>query len=438
MCFLWISGVQPTLFSPMEQALTSSSKWNFVEKIGFRFFFLFFILQIFPFPLGYLIGNGFYNDAWTWPINWAGNTFFDIPEVSLRPNGSGDTRWNWIQLFVTIGLSIIGTAIWTAVDTKRLNYSKLSYWFRVIIRFYLGITMISYGFAKVFFNQFGNVTDYRLYQEFGDMSPMGLLWTFMAFSKGYQFFAGLGEVLGGFLLFFRRTTLVGSLILIGVMSNVVLLNLFYDVPVKILSTLLLSMGLYLVAADTKRLLNFFFLNRPVPARTYPLYSTEKWFIWGRIALKTLLITGLLLLHIWQGVDSLQYLESPKSALYGPYQIKQFQRNKVDVPLTDTLRWERMFVDRRGSTDMIAITNQHGLQQRIGFERDEKKKILVLNDWLANDKKYPFTYTQPDSNTLILKGKWNSDSLYLELYKMHKKFLLTSRGFHWVSEQPFNK
>lgn len=438
MYFLWISGVQPTLFSPMEQVPASSSKWTILEKIGFRYFFLFFLLQIFPFPLGYLLDNGFYNNAWTWPINWAGNTFFDIPEISLRPNGSGDTMWNWIQLFLIIVLSLVGTAIWTVVDTKRLNYTKLNDWFRVVIRFYLGITMLSYGFAKVFFNQFGTITTYRLYEEFGDMSPMGLLWTFMAFSKGYQFFTGFGEVLGGFLLFFRRTTLIGSLILIGVMSNVVLLNFFYDVPVKILSTLLLSMGLYLVVADIKRLIGFFFLNQPVPARTYPMYSTEKWFVWGRIALKTILIGGLLVLHIWQGVDSLQYLESPKSALYGPFQVKQFQRNKVDIPLTDTLRWERVFVDRRGSTDMIAITNQHGLQQRIGFERDEKKKRIVLNDWLKNDKKHLFTYTQPDSNTLILKGKWNNDSLYLELHKMHKKFLLTSRGFHWVSEQPFNK
>ncbi|WP_428657359.1 DoxX family protein [Runella sp.] len=422
----------------MEQVLTPSVKWTFIEKISFRFFFLFFVLQIFPFPLGYLLDNGFYNDAWTWPINWAGNTFFDIPEISVRPNGSGDTTWNWIQLFLITCLSFFGTAVWTAIDSKKTNYNKLNYWFSVIVRFYLGITMLSYGFAKVFFSQFGTVTSYRLYEQFGDMSPMGLLWTFMAFSKGYQFFTGLGEVVGGFLLFFRRTTLIGSLVLIGVMSNVVLLNFFYDVPVKIFSSLLLSMAFYLAAADLKRLMNLFFLNRPVPARTYPLYSQKKWFKWSRIVLKTLIIGGIGTVLILQGINSLKYQKSPQSAFYGPYQVKQFKRNQLDVPLTDTLRWERMFVDRRGATDIIAITNQYGMQQRIGFERNEKKKSIVLSEWLSNDKKHPFTYVQPDSNTLILSGKWNNDSLYLELQKMHKKFQLIHRGFHWVNEQPFNK
>jgi uncharacterized membrane protein YphA (DoxX/SURF4 family) len=422
----------------MEQTLTPSARWSFPKKIGFRFFFLFFLLQIFPFPLGYLIDNGFYNDAWTWPINWAGNTFFDIPEISFRPNGSGDTAWNWIQLFLITCLSFIGTVIWSAVDTKRPHYDKLHYWFLVVIRYYLGITMLSYGFAKVFFSQFGTITAYRLYEQVGDMSPMGLLWTFMAFSKGYQFFTGLGEVLGGFLLFFRRTSLLGSLILVGVMSNVVLLNFFYDVPVKLFSSLLLSMALYVAATDSQRLLRLFILNRPVPARTYSLYSDKQWFKWGRIALKILVIGGFLILHIVQGTEALHYLESPKSALYGPYEVKQFKRNNTEVPLSDTLRWERVFVDRRGPTDMIAVTNQHGLQERIGFERNEIRKSIVFSEWLVNDKKHSFLYTQPDSNTLIMSGKWNNDSLYLELRKLQKPFLLTNRGFHWVNEQPFNK
>ncbi len=422
----------------MEQVLTPSAKWSIVEKVAFRFFALFFFLQIFPFPLGYLIDNGFYNDAWNWPINWAGKTFFDIPEITVRPNGSGDTTWNWIQLFLIIFLSLTGAGIWSLLDSKRPNYNRLYYWVSVLIRFYLGITMLSYGFAKVFFMQFGTVTTYRLYQQFGDMSPMGLLWTFMAFSKGYQFFTGMGEVIGGFLIFFRRTTLIGSLVIVAVMSNVVLLNFFYDVPVKIYSTLLLSMAFYLAAPDLKRLLNLFLLNKPVPARSYPLYSSEKWFKWSRIALKTLLIGGFSIILILRGFDSLKYQESPQPAFYGPYEVTQFKRNNVDVSPADTLRWDRVFVDKRGATDIIAVTNRHGLQQRIGFERDEKKRSVVLNEWLVNDKKYPFTYAQPDSNTLILSGKWNNDSLYLELHKMHHRFLLMDRGFHWVNEQPFNK
>jgi len=69
---------------------------------------------------------------------------------------------------------------------------------------------------------------------------MGLLWTFMAASKGYQIFTGAAEVLGGILLLWKRTTTLGALTVFGVMANVMALNFFYDVPVKLLSTHLVN------------------------------------------------------------------------------------------------------------------------------------------------------------------------------------------------------
>ena len=54
-------------------------------------------------------------------------------------------------------------------------------------------------------------------------------------------FAGFAEVLGGMLLFWRRTTLLGALILTGVLVNVVAPQLrLSDVPVKLCSLHLLA------------------------------------------------------------------------------------------------------------------------------------------------------------------------------------------------------
>ena len=135
----------------------------------------------------------------------------------------------------------------------------------MLVRFVLGATMLSYGWAKVFPNQMPAPGPDRLLNPIGETSPMGLLWTFMGASSAYQIFAGVGEVVGGTLLFWRRTALLGALVLVVVLANVVALNFCYDVPVKLYSSHLLAMALFIVAPHVPRLLDVLVLNRPAPA-----------------------------------------------------------------------------------------------------------------------------------------------------------------------------
>ena len=103
----------------------------------------------------------------------------------------------------------------------------------VYLRLVLAATMIPYGAAKIFPWQFPAPTLSKLIQRYGDSSPMGLLWTFMGASRSYSFFGGATELLAGMLLVVPRLATLGALVCIGVMSNVLMLNLGYDVPVKL-------------------------------------------------------------------------------------------------------------------------------------------------------------------------------------------------------------
>ena len=96
--------------------------------------------------------------------------------------------------------------------------------------------------------------------------PMGVLWSFMGFSNVYQIFTGIGEALGSLLIVFRRTTTLGALLLCGVLANVALLNYTFDVPVKLFSTNLLLMAVFLAAPDAKRLFDVLVRNRPAAPR----------------------------------------------------------------------------------------------------------------------------------------------------------------------------
>ena len=124
---------------------------------------------------------------------------------------------------------------------------------RILVRFFLCEMLLGYGFAKVFPLQFAQPSSARLAQQLGDMSPMGLLWTFMGFSTSYQIFTGAIEVLAGLLLTTRRTTLLGAFVTIASMTHIFALNMCFDVPVKLYSFNYLLMAIFLVAPDLPRL-----------------------------------------------------------------------------------------------------------------------------------------------------------------------------------------
>ena len=71
------------------------------------------------------------------------------------------------------------------------------------------------------------------------------------------------------LLLWRRTAILGSLLAIVAMGQVFLLNLFYDVPVKIIAGELLLIAIALTVPYAPNLLRAA-LNRPAPTPVPPL------------------------------------------------------------------------------------------------------------------------------------------------------------------------
>ena len=99
----------------------------------------------------------------------------------------------------------------------------------------------------------------------GDLQRALLFWHTMGYSYAYASFTGLGEIVGGLLLLWRRTVTLGGLLLIAVMSNVVVFNWFYSVGVQWPAMHFLAMAVFLAVPETRRLLDLYVLNRPVSA-----------------------------------------------------------------------------------------------------------------------------------------------------------------------------
>jgi uncharacterized membrane protein YphA (DoxX/SURF4 family) len=113
-----------------------------------------------------------------------------------------------------------------------MSYDRLYYWMIVVLRYYVGITMLAYGSVKIVQLQFPSPTPWRLIEPYGDSSPFTLAWTFMGYSRGYNYFTGIAEVSCGILLLFKRTSLFGAVIAFTVSANIAAINFCFDVPVK--------------------------------------------------------------------------------------------------------------------------------------------------------------------------------------------------------------
>src|SRR5262249_51539780 len=140
-------------------------------------------------------------------------------DVVIQPTGSGDTMRAYVGCLCAAVIAAACALLWSGlaplVGLWKPRWSAevfLHVLVRILVRFFLIEMMFGYGFAKIFAMQFPEPDTYRLNQHLGDMSPMGLLWTFMGYSVPYQVFTGAVEVLGGLLLVSRRTTFLGALV----------------------------------------------------------------------------------------------------------------------------------------------------------------------------------------------------------------------------------
>ncbi len=428
---------------------TPTERWSLLRRIALRFGVVYFLLFTLWIPVHFLpvppIPQLYdkYRAVWRIIILWVGETLLHLQVETGIPNpgnGSKDTMFNYVQLLCYVGFALAVTVIWSLLDRNRPNYERLQRWFWFYLRMALGITMIQYGAAKVFPSQFPPPSLTTLLEPFGESSPMHLLWTFMGASTPYTFFAGMAEVMGGFLLLIPRTTTLGALVSLGAMANVLMLNLGYDVPVKIGVSNLVLMSLVLLTPDVRRLAEFFFFNRKVePAPDRLLFRGQRL---NRIAavlqvLFAVVLLGNDLYHDQRAVWAVAEARRT-TPFYGIWSVEEFTVDGQVRPalLTDPQRWQRLIVEEGG---LVAVQPMNGPLSYFSLRLDQPGKKFVLSkpsDWKWRSE---FAYENPQPDQLILRGQLDGLPVTAILRRIDEsRFLLINRGFHWVNESAVNQ
>jgi len=444
-------GVQVAVGQLGEQlgAEASVARWSLARLVGFRFCFVYLGLYclseqilggLFPVPKVELPDL-----ASLWPMRqivfWTASHVFHVAQpLVYQGSGSGDKTFDWVLAVCLLVMAAAATCVWSVLDRRRENYDTLYKWFRLFIRFALATELILYGMDKLIPLQMPFPSLTRLLEPFHDFSPMGVLWYSIGASPAYEMFAGSAEVLGGILLIFPRTTTLGALVALADMTQVFMLNMTYDVPVKLFSFHLLLLSVLLLAPEFERLADFFFRNRTAgPSTQAELFRTRRA---NRIALAAQIFLGLWVIgnNVYSGWEAWHTYGGgrPKSVLYGIWDVGEFSIDgQVRSPLlTDNDRWHRAVFD---VPDRVAFQRMDETYTRYGVAINDKDKTIALTKDSDKNWKANFTFQRVGENGLILDGDMDSHKMHVQLQLVDmKKFVLVSRGFHWIQEYPFNR
>lgn len=112
-------------------------------------------------------------------------------------------------------------------------------------RYFICLLMLVYGLVKLCQGQF-YTDEYWKDLPLGQLTGFELAWSFHSHSAIYEIILGLVEVVIGLLVFFPRTTRLGVILFVPVMTNVVLIDVFFGIKALPSAVALLVAGVVLL------------------------------------------------------------------------------------------------------------------------------------------------------------------------------------------------
>lgn len=347
-------------------------------------------------------------------------------------------RWNIPVLVLSdvLGLLVLAAfvaIVWTAIDQRRANYSALNRPMRVYLRYALGSVMLVYALNKVIPTQFGILTPGEMLRPIGQLSHFLLLWDFMAASAGYTFFSGLVELIGAALLFFRRTTLLGALVLAGGLTNVIAMDMGYHVGAIHFAIIFLLLDLILLAPYLPRLFVILLGQAESKLPLEPTPLQERWY--HSAVTKGILVCVLAspLVHVY-GIRWLRSHVHTGRSVHGLFDVTAFVRNGKSVaPLaSDNATWKLVACDNRsGEAQGWALSVQlaNGNLQDFHLTDDAVHHTWTIHQWGQNSTPVAtLRYAVLQDRDVSLDGKLGNDSVHMLLHPvdMKKFFPLLTR------------
>lgn len=392
---------------------------------------IYILLIAFPFPIQYipilnLLTTYLYDIPKEWVVLFFGQKILGWEEISkIKLTGSGDTTFDFAFLAFAVVASVLVAGIIFLSKGSKSEYSNFYRWALLYARYFVGLSLFSYGAIKFWNGQFPGPNIGTMEVMYGDMSPMGLAWRFFGFSDTYKFFMGISEISAGLLILFPRTKVFGALLSIGVCLNIVLVNFSFDVPVKIFSSHLLFFSILIVLPYAKSLFELFFLHKPAQLeKEQPYFQSKR----GKIAwvIINFFFVGLISFGTLANHLYFQLTFVPTHPWQGFY--TEF---KAESPFP----FERLVIDDKA----LSWGSESKITKYFVIQKMDENGLIV----------FASSINEPNVNTLEVQETSNGEVLLVlnmdnQTFKAQAKrkkkeeYPLIQRGFNLIQEYPYNR
>lgn len=404
------------------------------------------VLQIIPF-VGFRL-EGWIETLWGRPVRWAGTHFLHLTGIAAQfhATDSRDTALDWTAAGLVVVCAVLIATVWSWFDRRRQTYSAASVWLRYILRLALVFLLLRYAFMKIFPLQMLPPSLAVLNEPLGSSSPMTLFWTMVGMHPGYEMMAGFIEALAACLLLIRKTALLGALLTIVIMTNVLIDNLFFDIPVKLGAVNLLIIAVAIASPDLGRLWRILVKRQAIclSSRWAPNSSKRSVRVGIRVV-ELLFLVGALVQFLPSDASAYRELKSHlnhQSVLTGLWHVDSIvmARNGVEVQMPILTGLGQPVTAMSFEPDGAFMARAaDGSLWRAYAEIDQAKHTVEIGSGYFEGVRFDATYTffQPDANRLILTPTSDlsatQGTITMTRVPLPSHYPLLERKFHWVSE-----
>jgi hypothetical protein len=225
-------------------------------------------------------------------------------------------------------------------------------------------------------------------------------------------FLGLAEILGALFILFRKTRLLGGVILLVMSANIIIIDILYKVHDPLGEAITLFIGvLYLVYQDKEKVMNFFFQANP----SLPNFNYGNHILKNTLKLFAIIIPIILIIPF--------HRKKYRPTLTGKYNILKMTVNgkfKTIEQCSDTT-FSKVYFDLG---DFFILTNNNFTKRQVGHFTINEATRNFETTWqypigLNNNFKGKVT-DLGNNNKMKLSGTMGQDTLEMEFEKMEVK------------------
>lgn len=296
---------------------------------------------------------------------------------------------------------------------KRFKNLTVPYLINQVMLYFLILNLLDYGCFKIFDLQFYTPESNTLHTELGYLSKDILYWSLMGSSRSFVLFMGIIELIAAFLIVIPRTRFLGLLVALGVFTQVVMVNISFDISVKLLSITLLLMVVFLLTNYS----NEWRLLLQLPVKLKSQHKNNPIIGWKR-GVYALMISLCVVEAIYPFIhaedDTSKLLF--QSDLQGGYLVHQ------------PALFKRIFVHKQG---YIIVEQHDGRMIDYKIKTSFINGFTVINERTGNTSRLTF---KRFSNHFNLTWEANSKTFLVKIQPIPVSNLsLLENSFHWFSD-----